>query len=224
MQPKYLGGIIGFLLLLASLGLHAASAQDSASSSGGFGSSSAGSPLSSYFANDPALSSGSSATGSTLSLDNTVLSTEGVYLKLDGVEGDAQDPMHRGEMEVRSFDWSLSRLSTPRGAGAFHIVLRASKASPALFQAAGSGERFSQAVLSIRKSGRGMQDIEHWILSDVTVSSYKTNGKNEQDILPTDEIELSFGKIELEYAQPVADGTLGSPLRMGWDVRANRPL
>ena len=58
-------------------------------------------------------------------------------------------------------------------------------------------------------------------LSDVLVSSYQTGG-SAGDIIPTDQASLNFAKIEFEYKEQKADGSLGGPIKGNYDLKINK--
>jgi type VI protein secretion system component Hcp len=39
---------------------------------------------------------------------------------------------------------------------------------------------------------------------------------------PTDQVSLRFTKIEMEYTPVKPDGSLGAPIKEGWDLAMNR--
>jgi type VI secretion system secreted protein Hcp len=53
------------------------------------------------------------------------------------------------------------------------------------------------------------------------VSSYQTGGSGHGDVLPIDQISLNFTKIEVEYKQQNADGSLDGATQAGWNVKEN---
>jgi type VI secretion system secreted protein Hcp len=42
--------------------------------------------------------------------------------------------------------------------------------------------------------------------------------------VPTDQITFNFSKLEMEYKEQKADGTLGGAVLAGWDVKANKKV
>jgi type VI secretion system secreted protein Hcp len=56
------------------------------------------------------------------------------------------------------------------------------------------------------------------------VSSYQTGGSSASDIVPTDQFSLNFSKIEFEYKEQKADGTLAGPVKAGWDLKQNKAV
>jgi type VI secretion system secreted protein Hcp len=156
------------------------------------------------------------------------------FLKIDGIEGESLDEKHKGEMELESWSWGESQTGTysvGSGGGAgkvsmqdFHFVTRVSKGSPKLLLACANGEHFKKAVLTCRKAGKEQQEYLKITFTDCLVSSFQTGGSGGSDILPVDQISLNFAKIEYEYKEQKADGTLGGAVKTGWDLKANKAV
>jgi type VI secretion system secreted protein Hcp len=60
--------------------------------------------------------------------------------------------------------------------------------------------------------------------SDLLVSSFTTGGAEGGANLPIDQVSLNFAKIEYEYTERKPDGSFGTSIRVGWDVKANKSL
>jgi type VI secretion system secreted protein Hcp len=153
------------------------------------------------------------------------------FLKIDGVSGESLDSKHKGEIEVEAWSWGESNPAQPgggTGGGAGKVQMqdlafttRFSKASPQLILACASGKHFKDAVLTARKAGKGQQEFLTFSLSDVLVSAYQTGGAG-GDVLPGDSVSLNFSKIQVEYKPQNPDGSLGSSIKAGWDVKQNK--
>jgi type VI secretion system secreted protein Hcp len=154
------------------------------------------------------------------------------FLKIDGVSGESLDSKHKGEIEVESWSWGESNPAQPGGGGGagaagkvqiqdLAFTTRFSKASPQLILACASGKHFKDAVLTARKAGKGQQEFLTFSLSDVLVSTYQTGGAG-GDVFPGDSVSLNFSKIRVEYKPQNPDGSLGSSIKAGWDVKQNK--
>jgi type VI protein secretion system component Hcp len=62
------------------------------------------------------------------------------------------------------------------------------------------------------------------VLTDVTVASYQTAAAAPSGDLPTNQVSLRFTKIETEYTPVKPDGSLGVPIKEGWDLTTNRAV
>jgi type VI secretion system secreted protein Hcp len=156
------------------------------------------------------------------------------FLKIDGIEGESADSKHKSEIDVQSFSWGETQSGTfaaGGGGGAgkvamqdFHFVMQVNKASPKLMLACANGQHIPKAVLTCRKAGKEQQEYMKWTFSDVLVSSYQTGGSANGDILPVDQISLNYAKVEVEYKEQKADGTLGGAVKAGWDLKQNKQV
>ncbi|MEP7341349.1 MAG: type VI secretion system tube protein Hcp [Acidobacteriota bacterium] len=154
------------------------------------------------------------------------------FLKLEGIEGESQDAKHKGEIDIESWSWGESQTGTGASGGGhgagkvsmqdFHFVMKVNKSSPKLLLACASGEHIKKATLTCRKAGKDQQEFLKIVFSDTLISSYQTGGSGHSDIVPTDQISLNFSKLEYEYREQKADGTLAGPVKAGWDLKQNK--
>ncbi len=156
------------------------------------------------------------------------------FLKLEGIDGESADHKHKGEIDLESWSWGEAQSGTHGSGGGggagkvqmqdFHFVMKHNKARPKLMLACASGEHIKKATLTCRKAGKEQQEFLKVTLSDLLVSSYQTGGSGHSDIVPTDQISVNYSKIEFEYKEQKADGTLGGATKAGWDVKANKTV
>jgi len=156
------------------------------------------------------------------------------YLKIDGIEGESHDSSHKAEIDVESWSWGETQSGTHSGGGGggagkvsmqdFHFVMKMNKASPKLMLACANGEHIPKAVLTCRKAGKDQQEFFKVTMSDLLVSSYQTGGSAHGEIVPTDQISMNFSKIEFEYKEQKADGTLAAALKTGYNLKENKKV
>jgi type VI secretion system secreted protein Hcp len=154
------------------------------------------------------------------------------FLKLDGIEGESQDHKHKNEIELESWSWGQTNSGTMASGGGggagkvsmqdFHFVMKVNKASPKLILACAGGDHIKMATLVCRKAGKDQQEYLTVKMSDLLVSSYQTGGSGHSDVVPVDQISLNFAKIEFDYKEQKADGTLGPSVKAGWDLKQNK--
>lgn len=156
------------------------------------------------------------------------------HLRLSGIPGEAQDPRHTNEIEVRSWGWGLSTV-TGAGTGSGHpvsarprfqelsLVKWVDKSSPKLAEACVTGKHLQEAVLSVCRTGGSKFVFDFLVvkLSDVTVSRFE-EVSDEADPIPAESISLDYSRIEYSYSTQKADGTLDAPLTWAWDLKRNR--
>ena len=155
-----------------------------------------------------------------------------IFLKIDGIDGESTDVKHKNEIAILSYAWGEAQTAPAGGAGGgagkiamqdFHFSMFVNKASPKLFLACAKGEHFKNAVLTVRHPGASPTEFLKWRFTDVLISSYQTAGDGATGALPADHASLKFSKIEVEYSPVKPDGTLGTPVKAGWDSKTNKP-
>lgn len=154
------------------------------------------------------------------------------FLKLDGIEGESKRKGYERQIEVEVFEWGEINPGSVGGGGGgagkvemedFQVVMHSSKASTELFVACASGKHIKSAVLTVVRAGKSSAIAMRWTLEDVVVSSYQIGGAAVEEALPQEHIGLSFAKIQVEYFPQKADGSAGTPIKAGWDRKANKP-
>ncbi|MGA8478846.1 MAG: type VI secretion system tube protein Hcp [Chthoniobacterales bacterium] len=148
------------------------------------------------------------------------------FLKLDGIEGESKDSKHQNEIEIGSFSFGATQsgsFSAMGGGGSgkvsmqdFHFTIPTQKASPKLLLNCATGNHIPKGILTCRKAGKEQQEFLKYTFSDLLVSSFQTGGSSET---PMDQVSLNFAKIEVEYKEQKADGTLGGSIKAGYDLK-----
>jgi type VI secretion system secreted protein Hcp len=154
------------------------------------------------------------------------------FLKLDTIAGGSTDAAHKDELQVEGFSWgaaNAARAGAGGGAGAgkvqlhdLSVTMAAGVASPKLFVACASGTHLKTATLTARRAGEKPHDFLVLKLTDVVVTSYQAAGSAGGDTL-VDGVTLGYAKVEVEFRPQKPDGSPGTPVKGGWDVKANKP-
>jgi type VI secretion system secreted protein Hcp len=155
------------------------------------------------------------------------------FLKLKGIDGESTDDKHKGEIDLESWSWGETQGGTGHAGGGhgggkvvmqdFHFVMKCNKASPKLMLACATGEHIKEALLICRKAGKTQQEYLKIKFTDLMVSSFQTGGSSHGTVA-TDQISLNFAKIEWEYKEQKQDGSLGSPVKAGYDAKSNKAI
>ena len=159
------------------------------------------------------------------------MATTDYFLKIDGIEGESHDEKHAGEIDLESWSWGETQSGTSAGGGGggagkvsmqdFHFVMKVNKATPKLILACASGQHIKDAVLTCRKAGGEQEEFLKYTFTDLLISSYQTGGSGGSNIIPTEQISFNYAKMEVEYKEQQAEGTLGGAIKSGWDLKKN---
>jgi type VI secretion system secreted protein Hcp len=156
------------------------------------------------------------------------------FLKIEGIDGESGDAKHKGAIEVTSWYWGAAQVGSHASGGGggagkaslhdFHFVMPVNTATVKLMLACVTGDHIKKAVLTCRKAGGKQEEFFEIVMSDLLVSSYQTGAHGRSTVVPEDQISLNFSKIEFQYKMQKPDGSLGAPIKGGWDVKANKKV
>ena len=150
-----------------------------------------------------------------------------VYLKIDGIAGEATEPGHKDEIGVRDFTYGAEAaigLGGAAGASVGKAKFEAlafthflDRASASLMLALAKGQHIKSAVLTVRKPSAPSEFLRI-TLTDVLVSSVKasSDGTNVEEA-----VTLAYAKIQIEYFTSTRDGKLVPGSKMSWDITKN---
>jgi type VI secretion system secreted protein Hcp len=155
-----------------------------------------------------------------------------MFMKITGVDGEAQDDKHKKDIDVLAWSWGLSNSGSAQvggGAGAGKVNVQdlsftkwVDSASPKLVLACCNGTHYDEAMLVVRKAG-GDNPVEYikLKLTEVLVTSISTGGSGGEDRL-TENVTLNFAKFNLDFTPQDKKGAAGTAIPAGWDIAANK--
>ncbi len=148
------------------------------------------------------------------------------FLKIDGIEGEAQDKTHKNEIQLESFSWGETNAGSMGAGGGggsgkvamqdFHFVMKTNKASPKLMLACATGEHIKNGVLTCRKAGKEQQEYLKYTFTDLLISSFQIGGG---EITPTEQVSFNYSQVQMDYKEQKADGTLGGAISTKYNVK-----
>jgi type VI secretion system secreted protein Hcp len=154
------------------------------------------------------------------------------FLFLDGVSGETTRAGYSGWIELDSFSFgasnpvSIGTGSTGAGAGkvslsSFNVMKRTDSSSPLLFQKCCTGQHYAKASVALNKAG-GNSAVKYLVydFKEMYCESIQWSGGAGGDDTPAEAISFAFASINVTYTPQLADGTAGSAVVAGWDVKA----
>lgn len=137
-----------------------------------------------------------------------------MFLKLQGVTGEAVDAEHKGQIEVVSWSWGMQAPSdalagAARGAttiSELNIVKRVDRSSPTLMNFLRARKLISQGQLTVRKAGQKPLEYVKIELENVRVTSLKAESENAELL---ERITLGFSKVRVSYTPQGPTGAAG---------------
>jgi len=154
-----------------------------------------------------------------------------IFLKVDGIEGEAEDSTHKNEIEVLSWSWNVSQQSNMHmGSGGGtgkasvddltfeHYIDRA---TPNLVQYCLLGKHIKQAQMVVRKSGGNPLEYLKLTMNDVLVTRVSPAGVATDESRPRETVSLSFSSMKQEYIIQNAQGGSGGAVTATFDIKKN---
>lgn len=157
-----------------------------------------------------------------------------IFLKINGIEGEALDEAHKNEIEVLSFNWQVlqeSSMHAGSGGGAgkatvedFEFEHYVDRASPNLMKYCLTGKHIQEVRLTVRKAGGSPFEYLKMTFGDVIVTSVRPAGGSADEPRVKEAVRLSFARIRQEYAVQNAQGGSGGAVTAGFDIKGNKEL
>ncbi|GBU17880.1 MULTISPECIES: type VI secretion system tube protein Hcp [Methylobacterium] len=153
-----------------------------------------------------------------------------IFLKLDGIKGEAQDHKYKDEIDVLSWSWGASQSGTTHGgsgSGAGKVSIQdlsitkyLDKSSPTLFQHCANGKHIKKGTLILRKAGEKPLEYLTIEFEDIIVTHVSMGGSGSEDRL-TENVTLNFGTYHMKYAVQTATGSKGAEVEHKWHISKN---
>jgi type VI secretion system secreted protein Hcp len=145
-----------------------------------------------------------------------------LFLKIDDLKGESTDVKHKGEIQLLSWTWGVSRTSPVLGGSAgkaqvqeVRFTKAADKSTPSLVRLCCSGKQIKQAVLVVRGGTKALEYLKV-TFEDAAVSSFTTGGTGPSDDVTTDTFSLTFARMKVEYTPQGEAAVVG-----GWNFLTN---
>jgi type VI secretion system secreted protein Hcp len=151
------------------------------------------------------------------------------FLKMDGVQGESQDANFKNQIQVLSFSWGASQVSSvgkTGGSGAgkvdlsdFSIMTNFDKATPNLFKSICAGTHVANGTFNAVKSGASGKAYLTLTFSEIFVSSLQVSGSTEN---PTVSLSFTYAKMKMEYYTQDDKGNVTLASSVTYDVAQNQ--
>lgn len=153
-----------------------------------------------------------------------------VFLKLDGIKGEAQDEKHKDEIDILAWSWGMAQSGTTHmgsGSGSGKVSVQdlnltkyVDKSSPTLAQHSCSGKHIAKGLLTVRKAGDKPLEYIKLDLEDIIVTHVSMGGSGSEDRL-TESLTLNFAKFKYTYTTQTKDGSAGPEVEAKWHIAQN---
>ena len=152
------------------------------------------------------------------------------FLKLsDGIEGESSDSNHKTEIQIMSWSWGASQVSSVAGTGGsgagkadlsdFSIMTYFDKATPKFFKSIGLGTHIKSGTMSAIKSGADGKPYLKVDFKELFVSSLQISGSSE---IPTVSLSFTYNEIKIDYSIQDENGNLKSTGPVTYNTKENK--
>jgi type VI secretion system secreted protein Hcp len=145
-----------------------------------------------------------------------------MFIKIDTVDGESKDKVHKKEIDVLAWSWGLSNSGSAHvggGAGAGKVNVQdisftkwVDSSTPKLLLACCDGKHFANATLVVRKAGEKPVEYIKIKIEEVLITSISTGGSGGEDRL-TENVTLNFAKVSVDYVPQDEKGAAGPKTR-----------
>ncbi|HTY85076.1 MAG TPA: type VI secretion system tube protein Hcp [Silvibacterium sp.] len=152
------------------------------------------------------------------------------FLKLsDGIQGESSDSNHKDEIQIMSWSWGASQVSSVAGTGGsgagkadlsdFSIMTYFDKATPKFFKSIGLGTHIKTGTMSAIKSGADGKPYLKVDFKELFVSSLQISGSSE---IPTVSLSFTYNEIKIDYSVQDENGNLKSTGPITYNTKENK--
>ena len=150
-----------------------------------------------------------------------------MYIKFEGVDGEAQDKDHKGWCDALSFSQGQSLAEGATGPTRRRgdvlmedivVVKELDKASPKLAEAVCTGKVFPRVEIHLTASYTDAGRVTYYAyeLKNVLIASYHISGSGQSEDVSTEEISLSFEEMKVIYTETDETGARKGNVEYEW--------
>lgn len=153
-----------------------------------------------------------------------------IFLKIDGIKGEATDDKHKDEIEILSWNWGVTHPISSAGTGMsggkadvqeMRLDKHVDKSSAPLFKYCLNGKHLPEIKLTQHRSGEGKLDYVTVTMKDAMIAAVQSGGVNGSEV-PRESLSIAFGQVEFSYTPQKPDGKADGAVTLKWDIKANK--
>lgn len=152
-----------------------------------------------------------------------------LFIKFDGIDGEAKDKDHKGWSDILSLSWGLHRAGSGatgqtrrRGVVTVEDVVctkEYDKSSPKLAEAVCTGKVFPKVEIHNTSTyGEARATFLKYELKNVLVSMHSVAAAGGGDAVPTEQMSLNFEEVKQTYIEYDSKGSKKGNVEMTWKV------
>ena len=152
-----------------------------------------------------------------------------LFIKVTGsdgnmIQGESTVRGHENEIEAFSYGQDITsccgELAGKTTIGKFIANIQLGKASNVLKGILIKGLHLKSVEVTVRKNGNSQADFYKIKMEEVTISQM-TEGQADLTKIPQQQVSFNGARIGWIYYPQKPDGSLGTPVKFGWDIKKN---
>ncbi|HVT98590.1 MAG TPA: type VI secretion system tube protein Hcp [Acidobacteriaceae bacterium] len=151
------------------------------------------------------------------------------FLKLDGIQGESQESGHKDEVQIMSWSWGATQVSSVAGTGGsgagkaslsdFTIMANFDKSTPKFFKSICAGTHIKTGTMNAIKSGAEGKPYLKVDFKELFVSSLQISASSE---IPTVSVSFTYNEIKIDYSTQNEQGNLASTGPVTYSTKENK--
>jgi type VI secretion system secreted protein Hcp len=147
----------------------------------------------------------------------------------DSIQGESQDSNHKNDIQILSWSWGASQVSSVAGTGGsgagkadlsdFSIMTYFDKSTPKLFKSICAGGHVATGTMNAVKSGADGKSYLKLDFKELFVSSLQISGSSE---IPTVSVSFTYNEIKIDYYTQNEKGTVTSTGAITYNTKENK--
>ena len=154
-----------------------------------------------------------------------------IYVKYDGIDGEATQSDHKKWLDVGSIQWGVGRaISATSGSTSNREASEPSvsevtlskmmdSSSPKLFTEAVTGAVGKKVVIHLVTTGSPGKTYAEYTLTNALVSSYSMSSGGDR---PAESLSISFTKLEFKFTPYDTKNKAGTPIVVSYDISTTK--
>lgn len=150
------------------------------------------------------------------------------FLKLDGISGESVDEKHKDWIQIMSWSWGASQVTSVAGTGGsgagkadlsdFSIMKHFDKASTPLFKSLTTGGHIKTGSMEAVKSGGNGKPFLKVDFQELFVTSLQDSASSE---VPSESVSFSYNQIKIEYSTQDEKGVITTAGSVTYNTKTN---
>lgn len=151
------------------------------------------------------------------------------FLKLDGIQGESQDEKHKNEIQILSWSWGASNISSVSGTGGsgagkvdlsdVSMMLNFDKSTTKFFKSVCDGKHITTGQLTAIKAGGNGKPYLKVDFKEIFITGLQMSAAGE---VPAVSLSFSYDEIKMDYSAQDEKGNVASTGPVTFNIKQNK--